>query len=115
MSEEEKLSSYLSKSKLIPNSNYEKKIRIAILGGFTLNGLEETMRVKCDEKKIKDVISAKHLTNLPDIYNEYQAVYSYINENFINMGSKIGDDFEDNDIITTFGELLRVNKYINDP
>ena len=51
MSGEEKLSSYLNKSKLISNSNYEKKIRIAILGGFTLNGLEETMRVKCDEKK----------------------------------------------------------------
>ena len=51
MSDEEKLSSYINKSKLIPNSNSEKKIRIAILGGFTLNGLEETMRVKCDEKK----------------------------------------------------------------
>ena len=50
---EEKLSSYLNKSKLISNSNYAKKIRIAILGGFTLNGLEETMRVKCDEKKIQ--------------------------------------------------------------
>ena len=53
MPDEEKLSSYLNKSKLISNSNYEKKIRIAILGGFTLNGLEETMRVKCDEKKIQ--------------------------------------------------------------
>jgi len=51
MPDEEKLSSYLSKSKLISNSNYAKKIRIAILGGFTLNGLEETMKVKCDEKK----------------------------------------------------------------
>ena len=51
MPSEEKLSSYLNKSKLISNSNYAKKIRIAILGGFTLNGLEETMRVKCDEKK----------------------------------------------------------------
>jgi len=64
MSEEEKLSSYLSKSKLIPNSNYEKKIRIAILGGFTLNGLEETMRVKCDEKKIQ-------CTTFVSGYNQY--------------------------------------------
>ena len=64
MSEEEKLSSYLSKSKLISNSNYEKKIRIAILGGFTLNGLEETMRVKCDEKKIQ-------CTTFVSGYNQY--------------------------------------------
>ena len=64
MFEEEKLSSYLSKSKLISNSNYEKKIRIAILGGFTLNGLEETMRVKCDEKKIQ-------CTTYVSGYNQY--------------------------------------------
>ena len=64
MSDEEKLSSYLNKSKLISNSNYEKKIRIAILGGFTLNGLEETMRVKCDEKKIQ-------CTTYVSGYNQY--------------------------------------------
>jgi FkbH-like protein len=64
MPDEEKLSSYLNKSKLIPNSNYEKKIRIAILGGFTLNGLEETMRVKCDEKRIQ-------CTTYVSGYNQY--------------------------------------------
>ena len=64
MPDEEKLSSYLNKSKLISNSNYEKKIRIAILGGFTLNGLEETMRVKCDEKKIQ---CTTHVSG----YNQY--------------------------------------------
>jgi len=61
---EEKLSSYLNKSKLVSNSNYAKKIRIAILGGFTLNGLEETMRVKCDEKKIQ-------CTTYVSGYNQY--------------------------------------------
>ena len=64
MPDEEKLSSYLNKSKLISNSNYTKKIRIAILGGFTLNGLEETMRVKCDEKKIQ-------CTTYVSGYNQY--------------------------------------------
>ena len=64
MPDEEKLSSYLNKSKLISNSSYEKKIRIAILGGFTLNGLEETMRVKCDEKKIQ---CTTHVSG----YNQY--------------------------------------------
>ena len=51
MSDEEKLSVYLNKSKLLSNVDFEKKIRIAILGSFTLNGLEETIRVKCAEKK----------------------------------------------------------------
>ena len=64
MPDEEKLSSYLNRSKLVSNSNYEKKIRIAILGGFTLNGLEETMRVKCDEKKIQ-------CTTYVSGYNQY--------------------------------------------
>ena len=64
MSDEKKLSSYITKSKLIPSSNSEKKIRIAILGGFTLNGLEETMRVKCDEKKIQ-------CTTYVSGYNQY--------------------------------------------
>ena len=64
MPSEEKLSSYLNKSKLVSNSNHEKKIRIAILGGFTLNGLEETMRVKCDEKKIQ-------CTTYVSGYNQY--------------------------------------------
>lgn len=78
------------------------------------NGSKCYVRLLLFENKIKDIISTKHLTNMPDIYNEYQSVYPYINENFINMGSKISDSIEDNDIITTFGELLRVNKYISD-
>ena len=45
MSGEKRLFSYLNKSKLLSNVDYEKKIRIAVLGGFTLNGLEETIRV----------------------------------------------------------------------
>ncbi|RDJ32182.1 MAG: HAD-IIIC family phosphatase [Crenarchaeota archaeon] len=49
---EKKLSYYMNKSKsIIPNS-FEKKLRIAILGSFTLNGLDETLRVKCSEVKI---------------------------------------------------------------
>ena len=30
----------------------KKKIRVGILGSFTLNGLEETIRVKCSQKMI---------------------------------------------------------------
>ena len=53
MFDEEKLSAYLNKSKLLSNVDCEKKIRVAILGSFTLNGLEETIRVKCSDKKIQ--------------------------------------------------------------
>jgi len=78
MSDEEKLSSYLNKSKLISNSNYEKKIRIAILGGFTLNGLEETMRVKCEEQKIQclSYISGYDQYN-QEIFDEKSQVYKF--------------------------------------
>ena len=64
MSGEKRLFSYLNKSKLLSNVDYEKKIRIAVLGGFTLNGLEETIRVKCDEKKI-------HCATYVSGYNQY--------------------------------------------
>ena len=50
---EEKLSIYLNRSKLLSNVDCENKIRVAILGSFTLNGLEETIRVKCSDKKIQ--------------------------------------------------------------
>jgi FkbH-like protein len=78
MSDEEKLSSYINKSKLIPNSNSEKKIRIAILGGFTLNGLEETMRVKCDEKKIQCItyVSGYNQYN-QEILDEKSQLYKF--------------------------------------
>jgi len=64
MSSEEKLFSYLNKSKLLSNVDHEKKIRVAILSSFTLNGLEETMRVKCNEEKIQ-------CTTYVSGYNQY--------------------------------------------
>lgn len=51
MTNEHKLSYYLAKSKIL-EKNFEKNIRIAILSSFTLNGIEETFKVKCAEKKI---------------------------------------------------------------
>lgn len=50
---EEKLSTYLNRSKLLSNVDCENKVRVAILGSFTLNGLGETIRVKCGDKKIQ--------------------------------------------------------------
>ena len=50
---EEKLSYYVNKAAELNNNSFDKKIRIAILGSFTLNGLAETIQVKCAEKKIQ--------------------------------------------------------------
>ena len=50
---EEKLSYYVNKVSEISDNSFDKKIRIAILGSFTLNGLAETIQVKCTEKKIQ--------------------------------------------------------------
>jgi len=46
---EQKLSHYINKSKSLNIEKQEKKIRVALLGSFTLNGMEETLRVKCSE------------------------------------------------------------------
>ena len=51
MPDEKKLSFYLSKSKSL-EKKFKKNIRIAISSSFTLNGIEETFKVKCSEKKI---------------------------------------------------------------
>ena len=50
---EEKLSYYINKASELTNQSFDKKINIAILGSFTLNGLAETIQVKCVEKKIQ--------------------------------------------------------------
>jgi predicted enzyme involved in methoxymalonyl-ACP biosynthesis len=49
---ESKLSYFISKAESCKNAAFEKQIRVAILSSFTLNGLEQTIRVKCIDKKI---------------------------------------------------------------
>jgi len=48
----ENLSYFLNEAKNIKTDNFEKKLKIAILGNSTVNGYEETIRVKCHQKKI---------------------------------------------------------------
>ena len=47
------LSYFISKANSIKNITFQKKIRIAILSSFTINGLEESLIVKCAEHKIQ--------------------------------------------------------------
>ena len=51
MSNGEKLSYFLNKAKKLGDNNSNNKIRVAILSSFTINGLEESLRVKLHEKK----------------------------------------------------------------
>ncbi len=49
MQNEQRLSHYINAVKSLNIEKYEKKIRVALLGTFTLNGMEETIKVKCSE------------------------------------------------------------------
>jgi FkbH-like protein len=49
---EPELSYYYSRASSLDNSRFDKKIRVALLSSFTINGLAETLRVKCAEKKV---------------------------------------------------------------
>jgi len=53
MKNEENLAYFLNEAKTIKTGSLEKKLRIAFLASFTINGFEETMRVKCKKKKIE--------------------------------------------------------------
>ncbi|WKT58313.1 HAD-IIIC family phosphatase [Candidatus Nitrosotenuis chungbukensis] len=52
MTIEQKLSYYINKASELTGRTFGKKIRIGILCSFTINGLEEAMRVKSAEKNI---------------------------------------------------------------
>ena len=78
MFNEEKLSTYLNRAKLLSNVNSEKKIKVAILGSFTLNGLEETIRVKCGNKKIQcSTYVAGYNQYNQEILNEKSGLYKF--------------------------------------
>ena len=62
---------------MIKNPNFDKKLKVAILSSSTINGLDETLRVKCSELEID--------------YNSYIADYNQYNQELINSKSKLYD------------------------
>mgnify|MGYP001193854912 FL=1 len=70
---EKKLSEYLSLAKNINISKNEKKIKVGILGSFTLNGLDECLKVKCSELDIG--------------YESYIGNYNQYNQEILNSES----------------------------
>jgi FkbH-like protein len=59
-----KLSYFISKANSIKDITFSKKIRVAILSSFTINGLEESLTVKCAERNIECV-------TYNSLYNQY--------------------------------------------
>jgi FkbH-like protein len=72
---EPKLSHYIAKSTIVDASAFERRIRIAILSGFTLKGLVETLRIKCSENKV-------HCTTYVSAYDQY-------NQDILNKESEL--------------------------
>ncbi len=68
MQKESSLSYYIAQAGKLESSKFEKKIRIAILGSFTLNGLEETFRVKCASEKLIALLMFQDIINSIKIF-----------------------------------------------
>ena len=73
-----KLSHYINQAKLIKPEIHNKKIRIAFLGSFTLNGFEETIQVQCNEEKINCITyNAPYNQYNQEILNENSGLYKF--------------------------------------
>jgi len=70
---EKTLSEYLTLSKNIDDLKFEKKLKVAILSSFTINGLDEILHVKCSEIGIN--------------YQSYLGGYNQYNQEFLNPES----------------------------
>ena len=70
---EKTLSDYLKLSKNIDDLNFDKKLKVAILSSFTLNGLNETLHVKCSQLGIR--------------YQSYVAGYNQYNQELLEPDS----------------------------
>jgi len=76
--EEKKLSYYLEKSRNITTEKYDKKLKIAILNSFTINGLEESLRVRCADEKIQSISYVGGYNQyMQEILDEKSDLYSF--------------------------------------
>ena len=73
MKNEENLAYFLNEAKTIKPRELGKKLRVAFLASSTINGFEETMRVKCNQKGIDCVT--------------YVADYNQYNQEILNQDS----------------------------
>ena len=102
---EKKLSEYLSLAKNINISKNDKKIKIGILGSFTLNGLDECLKVKCSKLSID--------------YESYIGSYNQYNQEILDPESKLYEFDPDVTFLiidnrTIFGDLFYYPYSISD-
>lgn len=73
-----KLSYYINKSKSLETKTFDKKIRVALLSSYTINGFEETLQVKLSENSIecKTYVGAYNQYN-QEILNTDGKIYSF--------------------------------------
>ena len=69
------LSYFISKANSFKDITFQKKIRVGILSSFTINGLEESLFVKCAERNIQCVT--------------YNSPYKQYNQDILNSGSPL--------------------------
>jgi FkbH-like protein len=78
MNQENKLSHYINTAKSLDINKYEKKLRIAILGSFTLNGLAEVIQVKCSDIKVGCTVYVSNYNQYnQDILNDSSDLYKF--------------------------------------
>jgi len=75
MNTELPLSHFIVESNKIISTNFDKKIKIAILSSFTINGLSETIKVKCFDRKIDSI--------------SYVGGYNQYNQEILNENSEL--------------------------
>ena len=75
---EKTLSEYISLSKNIETLNLEKNLKVAIMSSFTLNGLDETIRVMCSEfdTRCQSYVSGYNQYN-QELLNPQSDLYSF--------------------------------------
>ena len=97
MPEEKSLSDYINKSNEITKM-FDKKIRIALLSSFTINGLSDVLKVKSNERNISCVV--------------YEAPYNQYSQEILNKKSDLYKFLPDLtflilDTRNIFGEIFR--------
>ena len=96
---EKSLSDYIALSKNIDDLKYDKKLKVAILSSFTLNGLNETLHVKCSELGIRyqSYIGGYNQYN-QELLNPESGLYNFspdITFLIIDVRNVLGDSFHD--------------------
>ncbi len=75
MNNEQPLSEYILNSQKLKINDYKNKIKLAFLSSFTINGLSESLKVKCSKKQIS--------------CSSYVAGYNQYNQEILNEKSKL--------------------------